>query len=641
MSVDLLLAALVPLTIVLWWTGSQSSSELTEAARKNTSLLARATAARLDQLLLDTSRFAESVASDDRIVALCADPGAAHESPVYAAALRRLELAEQTNPDCASAFITNAKGMGIASTNPKNIGMDLSFRDYCMNALDGRANASDFLVGKTTGEPGVYFATPVRSAGAGSTVVGAAVFKLRGERIWEIIREVRIQAEGFVLLADRHGVVIAHPDATKHFHSLGPLTPQEQAAAEPDRTYSVDRIDALGAPALLSAARNRDVTPWEASSFVATSGFGDGSSGDWVAGAARMRTQPWTVFAVEPATQFNSAAAGLAQRNLMAAAAVGLLAAGLALWRARGVVRPVLDLTAAAERLAQGDFTARAPQHAEDEIGRLAGSFNAMVPRLHEAVELRQAIQLATDVQQALLPSDAMKFDGMEVVGRCRYCDETGGDYFDFIDVAPTAGGGMLIAVGDVMGHGLPAALLMASARAALRCPVAPDTRLSEMLGRVNHVLDSDRNFQFMTLTLLLVDPRAGSARWASAGHDPPILLRAGSGEFSELEGGDVPLGVDGSTAYEEYRGDGLCDGDLIFIGTDGIWEAENSERKMYGKDRLRAVLREHSQAPVGEIADAVERELESFRGEVPQKDDVTFVVIRIRGAGDAGGGKA
>lgn len=550
---------------------------------------------------------------------------------MYKAAHRRLLLAAETNPDCASAFVTNAQGTGITSTNPKNIGQDLSFRDYCQHALEGIENISELLIGKTTGEPGVYFAAPVRAPGDDRRVIGAAVFKLRGERIWEIVREVHIGDSGFAMLADSHGVVIAHPQPAALFHSLAPLTMQQQAAADPATTYSIDHIDPLGAPDLLAAARQADRTPWDAKPFEATVGFGDGTLSQWVAGAARMRMRNWTVFALEPASQFNAAAAGLAQQQLAAAVAVGLLAAGLALLRARSIVRPVLDLTGAANRLAQGDFAARATPHSDDEIGRLAASFNAMVPRLQEAVDLRQAMELATDVQQALLPEADPKNELLEIVGRCRYCDETGGDYFDFIDIARHGSNEVLIAVGDVMGHGLPAALLMASARAALRCPAGTDVQLSQMLERVNHVLSSDRNFQFMTLTLLSLDPAHGSARWASAGHDPPIHFRAHDGTFAELEGGDVPLGVDEATAYEEYRRDGFSPGDILFLGTDGIWEATNASGEYFGKDRLREIIRAQAGASVQTIADVVEQELRAFRGEAPQKDDVTFVIIRLR----------
>jgi serine phosphatase RsbU (regulator of sigma subunit) len=636
MSVDLLLAAMVPLAVALWWTGSQSSAELTHAARRNSALLARSMASRLDQLILDTTRFVQSVAEDERVIALCLAPKSEHGSEVFQAAMRRLELAERTNPDCASAFITDARGMGIASTNPKNIGMDLSFRTYCQDALAGNAHISELLVGKTTGEPGVYFAAPVRAPGDEQRVIGAAVFKLRGELVQQIVAELRVGEQGFALLADRHGVVIAHPNAALLYHSLAPLSPQQEAAVDAQTAFSIERIKPLGAPDLLTAARAAASLPWESHSFAATEGFGDGSKGEWVSGAGRMRMRGWTVFVVEPASQFNRAAEGLAQRNLAAAVAVAALAAGLALWRARGIVRPLLDLKAAANRLAEGDFSARAPQHSDDEVGQLAATFNQMVPKLQEAVEFRQALEVATEVQQSLLPEGNPPHAQLEIAGRCKYCDQTGGDYFDFIDIAPTDSGATLIAVGDVMGHGLPAALLMASARAALRCPAGADVRLSEMLGRVNHVLSSDRNFRFMTLTLLVVDPKAASARWASAGHDPPIVYSAVRKDFAELEGGDVPLGVDEATVYEEYSRGGFAAGDLIFLGTDGIWEATNDAGEFFGKDRLRDILKRHHTADVSQIADIVEHELKEFRGSVPQADDVTFVIIRLRANADA-----
>ena len=253
-----------------------------------------------------------------------------------------------------------------------------------------------------------------------------------------------------------------------------------------------------------------------------------------------------------------------------------------------------------------------------------------MVPRLEEAVELRHTMELATEIQQSLLPERDPDLPALEIVGRCRYCDDTGGDYYDFIDTAPARGGGTLIALGDVAGHGFPAALLMASARAALRCAAAGDLPLPTMLDRVNHVLNSDRNFRFMTLVLLVIDPSRGTARWASAGHDPAIVLHHASNDFSELVGGSAPLGVEDDMVYEEYTRDALGPGDVIVIGTDGIWEAVNPEGAMYGKQRLRDVVRENAHAPVAAIADAIEADLRRFRATAPQRDDITFVVIRI-----------
>ena len=159
----MIFASLLPLSVALWWTASQSRHELERTARRNMELHASAAAERLDQLITDTARLATSLARDERTVLLCAAAAGPDAQPLADPVGHRLRVAVETNPDLASAFIIDARGLGLASTNPRNIGQDLSFREYCRDALAGRAHVSEFLVGKTSGEAGVYFSSPVRA----------------------------------------------------------------------------------------------------------------------------------------------------------------------------------------------------------------------------------------------------------------------------------------------------------------------------------------------------------------------------------------------------------------------------------------------------------------------------------------------
>jgi sigma-B regulation protein RsbU (phosphoserine phosphatase) len=310
---------------------------------------------------------------------------------------------------------------------------------------------------------------------------------------------------------------------------------------------------------------------------------------------------------------------------------VAALAGALAVWRARGIVRPLASVADAAKRLAHGDFTARAEKSSDDEIGRLADAFNQMVPQLRERVDLQQSLAVAMEVQKSLLPATDPTPERLDIAGRSRYCDATGGDYYDFLDVSRTSETGAMIAVGDVMGHGVASALLMASARAALRAHTSDDADLASLMMKVNRVLAADaRHNRFMTMALVVIDPARGTARWASAGHDPTIVYRRGADRFDEFEGGGVPLGMLEDEVYEQYSGDGLVPGDVLIIGTDGIWEMANTDNHLFGKDRLRAIIRANHHRPAAEIADLLEAELAAFRGRATVQDDVTFVIIRI-----------
>jgi sigma-B regulation protein RsbU (phosphoserine phosphatase) len=282
--------------------------------------------------------------------------------------------------------------------------------------------------------------------------------------------------------------------------------------------------------------------------------------------------------------------------------------------------------------VAAGDLTARAPQYGDDEVGRLAASFNAMVPQLQERAQMQHALALATEVQQALLPAADPIDPRLDVAGRSRYCDQTGVDYYDFIEVLSPGGKGLLFAVGDVTGHGIASALLMAAARGAVRAHADRADELTHVLGRVNRVLSEDtRHERFMTLALFDLDPEGGRLRWVSAGHEPPFLYRAAEDRFEELKEAGLMLGVLPDVTYEEYAREGLRSGDLVFVGTDGIWEMRDATAQQFGKERLRQVLRQHRARCSAEIANEVERELQRFRGAVAPQDDVTFVVVKLK----------
>jgi sigma-B regulation protein RsbU (phosphoserine phosphatase) len=351
-----------------------------------------------------------------------------------------------------------------------------------------------------------------------------------------------------------------------------------------------------------------------------------------VAGFAGLRQKPWRVFVVEPEEQFAALTASLFRQQVLIGVVVAALAVAWALWRARSVVRPVLALTAAADRVAAGDLTARAPQYANDEVGRLAASFNEMVPQLQERAQLQHALAVATEVQQALLPEKDPIHPRLDVAGYSRYCDETGGDYYDFLDVNGPGGKALLIAVGDVTGHGIASALLMAAARGAVRAHADRAGELAHVMSRVNRVLSEDsRHNRFMTLGLFVVDPAAGVLRWASAGHDPPFLYRAGPAQFEELRESNLMLGIDSDTVYREFERSGLQPNDLIFVGTDGIWEMHNAAGEQFGKARLREVLQAHHNDSAAVIAHACEQALAAYRGSVAPQDDVTFVVVKMK----------
>ena len=244
----------------------------------------------------------------------------------------------------------------------------------------------------------------------------------------------------------------------------------------------------------------------------------------------------------------------------------------------------------------------------------------------------RRWLAQANDIQQGLMPSATPDLDGLDIAGRSIYCDQTGGDYYDYFEKGPAEDRRIGIVVGDVSDHGLPSALLMTTARAFLRESTAQGGSVASIVGSVNRHLTRDvqSSGRFMTLFYAEIDHRAKSIRWVRAGHDPAFLYDPRSASFEDLAGqGGLPLGVFAEAVYEEYHRQ-LAPSQIIAVGTDGIWEARNSEGRMFGKIMLQEAMRENADRPAAEIVEHVLEALKRFLFPLDIQDDATLVVIKM-----------
>ncbi len=313
-----------------------------------------------------------------------------------------------------------------------------------------------------------------------------------------------------------------------------------------------------------------------------------------------------------------------------------LVLAGVVFIAFRGsqnVTRPIRELSEAAQRVAEGDLDVHlhsADKSGNDELTEMARAFDAMIPKLRDQLRLRHSLDLAMEVQQALLPSSAPDFPGLDLHGLSVYCDETGGDYFDFLTIEPIGPNRLGIVIGDVTGHGIAAALLMTTARALLRTHASMPGSLAQTIFAINRALTEDAvEGRFMTLAFLLYDKPANTIRWVNAGHDPALLYDPGDDTFTELTAEGIPLGIIKDWQYEESSRPALTPGQLLVIGTDGIWEQRNQQDEMFSKNRLRQIIRDNARKTSKDIAEAVVAAVHAHRATIPQSDDITLVVIR------------
>lgn len=253
-----------------------------------------------------------------------------------------------------------------------------------------------------------------------------------------------------------------------------------------------------------------------------------------------------------------------------------------------------------------------------------------------EEQRIQRQLQLATDVQRRMLPSGAPSIKGLDIAAKYVPSFELGGDFYDFIELNGHFG----IAVGDVVGKGIAAALLMASVRSSLRAYVQDLYDLDEVVQRVNTALCRDtRDNEFSSLWYGVIDPNTLRMTYCSAGHEPTIVVRVpkhrapSPADMEELGVGGMVVGIDPSQRYQRSIYD-LKPRDFLIAYTDGLVDANNFAKQRFGKKRLRETilkaLGENPDQSAHELLERIHWEVRQFAGLSPRPDDHTTVVVKV-----------
>jgi predicted ester cyclase len=252
----------------------------------------------------------------------------------------------------------------------------------------------------------------------------------------------------------------------------------------------------------------------------------------------------------------------------------------------------------------------------------LTWRFRAAEARERERIE--QELRVARRIQQSLLPEAIPELEGWRIAAYYGPAREVGGDFYDFLELED---GRLGLVVGDATGHGMPAALVMATTRGMLRAVVQSSESPGEVLARVNEALVADiPPSTFVTCFYGVLDPKDGHLSYANAGHNLPC--RRHDGQAEELRARGMPLGLIPGMRYEEKETI-LASGDITLFYSDGLVEAHNPQREMFGFPRLRRLVAEHD-AEEGSLVDVLIDELRSFTGDGwEQEDDITLVTLR------------
>ncbi len=302
-------------------------------------------------------------------------------------------------------------------------------------------------------------------------------------------------------------------------------------------------------------------------------------------------------------------------------------------------IHPLKQLADEIKRVSKEGMGGRLYFKGKGEFADVAKAFNRMMGDLrHAEVELtdttrlKKEMQLAKSIQHTLLPKEIPRIEGYDIGAKYEAAMEVGGDYYDFFNVDDNSIG---IAVGDVSGKGIAGALIMTMTRTALRLEARGNKNASHVLANLNSTLEGEfKKGMYITMFYVVLDAKKRIINYSSAGHNPMILYRGDTEQLYNFNPKGFAVGLDlgspqifrNAIKNESIK---LKKGDLLFIYTDGITEAMNSNREEFGEYRLLDMIKQYHHLPAQEMSDKVLEVINEFTAGYPQSDDITYVVVK------------
>jgi len=601
----LMLLVLVPwLVLVLYTQAEERKAAMTEVSRDEQRLLR----------IVTSTQAGEIGGARQLLAAIARVPQlqSRKDGPCSAFLAEMLE----TFPMYVNLAVAERDGRLSCSAVALQSTVNVSDRAYFRRALETRRFAvGDYQIGRVTLLPSINYAYPMLgSAGEVQAVVFAAQ-----SLNWLTVAMAKVEfpPEAVLTITDRNGTVLADlPDLSDR---VGKTLPEPQVLA--------------------ALSLQPDGGAFEAED-------GHGQRRLWAHAPLIAGLDLHAAVGVPEAVAFAAIQRRL-ERNLIALGLVTLGALAAA-WLGGGfILRQVDALVAATRRLRAGDLGARAAVVGDrSELELLARAFNDMSAslqtrerELHVAQEKTRAAEvelavarahmdIARQIQRSLLPQAPLALAGMRIAGRCLPAAEVGGDYFGYF---PRGQSGVDSFVGDVSGHGVGAALLMAEARITFLAERLVEPDAAQILVRLNELLhdDLDRAGHFITACCATFDAASRVLKYANAGHPPALLLRATDARCSTLAGDGPLLGLAKRADFAEVSVE-MATGDIVVFYTDGVTESRNRSGELFGRDRLgQAVLEHRGEEPEALVA-GVFAALEGFAQGTPREDDITVVAMKL-----------
>jgi serine phosphatase RsbU (regulator of sigma subunit) len=477
----------------------------------------------------------------------------------------------------------------VVRLRPRDVRSDAAV----MAALGGRGQRG--IVRRSDGTAAFTLLLPIRSTD-GTTVAGVVSAEISAVPVEQALRSVRGAGNHLAYLVDESQKLV--------------LSPSAEVRAAPRELTLLFR------------------EPSDVTEYV-------GARGEPVVGAyAPLRPTTWSVVVERPSAEAFAASRRSGLILALLVAVVGLLALAAALWQARRIIRPLRTLGAGANALGSGELHHRIAVEGDDELSDVAQTFNQMADHLQQSrseieqqnERLRNGLVLARDIQVGLLPTAApWSADTLSVYARSLPAYEVGGDFYSYMALPQ---GRAAIAIGDISGKGVGAALLMALTSSLVESHARQSESPAQVLQALNSALTPRMKANRMNAALLyaVLDPSSRQLTVANAGMIAPILL--GAQGVRMLDIGGLPIGSFAGAIYGEHTLT-LDAGETLLFVSDGVVEAHNTDNELWGFERLEALLQQVDRAgDTRGIVTAILDAVHIWMGEAEQHDDITVVAV-------------
>lgn len=500
-------------------------------------------------------------------------------------------------------------------------GANYQDKEWYASTRDGKTSRwQEPFIGEFVPEPIAVYTVPLfkKDKNGEDVLVGVLAVDMSIEFLKEEIGSIPVSNSGYALVTTAKNLAVAYP----------------KELAQGKRNRDIIVREKRGQKLIEFDRKGRD----SSGLFIGTVADGEESAIYYTT----INSTNWTFMVVWPIQKYLKDQSAMRRLFLlMALGGYGIIFVIILLISFR-VAKPLKELAMAARKLGRGNFDVAIPKmKGRDEVAEFAWAFSNMLTELKDNIEkqkdmkrIERELDLARNIQLSMLPGEERDEnsddDRHELAPFLLPAKEVGGDFYDFFKIDNDH---LCVVIGDVSGKGVAAALFMMVARIILRTMTKNLKSVVDAFNKTNYALAKrNRLNMFVTVWAGIIDLRTGHIDFASAGHNPPAIRhKDGSVEFIPSKAGLVMAAME-DTVYKQQSYE-MKKGDTLFLYTDGVTEATNSENKLFGDDRLLETIKKSGDLDTANTCTFVKKEIDKFVQDVPQFDDITMLAVKFNGS--------